>query len=230
MQRNLRNMFHRMGITEQDVRTLRGAIVRLVGRAARGAEDAAAPPPARRSGSQSRREGEDEHVLIVEVDLFGRDALSLQRDYGNSEHFRACARPDAENSRIRFRPRRADRIRRDPRGTARRRLRLCGGRCRFSLRPASTRRELIARVGEVMEELVAACRPDLVVIACNTASTLVLPAFARAFPALPFVGTVPGRKAGGDAIEIASDLGSGNARHGRARLYARPHPPICGPL
>jgi tRNA/rRNA methyltransferase len=30
MQRNLRNIFHRMGMTEQDVRTLRGAIVRLV--------------------------------------------------------------------------------------------------------------------------------------------------------------------------------------------------------
>ena len=30
MQRNLRNMFHRMGLTEQDVRTFRGAIVRLV--------------------------------------------------------------------------------------------------------------------------------------------------------------------------------------------------------
>jgi tRNA/rRNA methyltransferase len=30
MQRNLRNMFHRMSLTEQDVRTLRGAIVRLV--------------------------------------------------------------------------------------------------------------------------------------------------------------------------------------------------------
>lgn len=30
MQRNLRNMFHRMGLTEQDVRTLRGAIVRLI--------------------------------------------------------------------------------------------------------------------------------------------------------------------------------------------------------
>jgi tRNA/rRNA methyltransferase len=30
MQRNLRNMFHRMALTQQDVRTLRGAIVRLV--------------------------------------------------------------------------------------------------------------------------------------------------------------------------------------------------------
>ena len=30
MQRNLRNIFHRMGLSEQDVRTLRGALVRLV--------------------------------------------------------------------------------------------------------------------------------------------------------------------------------------------------------
>jgi len=30
MQRNLRNIFHRIGLTEQDVRTLWGAIVRLV--------------------------------------------------------------------------------------------------------------------------------------------------------------------------------------------------------
>ena len=30
MRRNLRNMFHRMAMTEQDVRTLRGALVRLV--------------------------------------------------------------------------------------------------------------------------------------------------------------------------------------------------------
>jgi tRNA/rRNA methyltransferase len=30
MRRNLRNMFHRMQLTEQDVRTLRGMVVRLV--------------------------------------------------------------------------------------------------------------------------------------------------------------------------------------------------------
>ena len=30
MSRNLRNMFHRMGLTEQDVRTLWGVVVRLV--------------------------------------------------------------------------------------------------------------------------------------------------------------------------------------------------------
>ena len=35
--------------------------------------------------------------------------------------------------------------------------------------------KLVARVLDVMEQLIAAHRPDLVVIACNTASTLVLP-------------------------------------------------------
>jgi tRNA/rRNA methyltransferase len=30
MSRNLRNIFHRIGLTEQDVRTLRGVVVRLV--------------------------------------------------------------------------------------------------------------------------------------------------------------------------------------------------------
>ncbi len=30
MRRNLRNMFHRMAMTQQDVRTLWGAVVRLV--------------------------------------------------------------------------------------------------------------------------------------------------------------------------------------------------------
>jgi glutamate racemase len=49
---------------------------------------------------------------------------------------------------------------------------------------------LVARVIRVMERLVARYRPDLVVIACNTASTLVLPHLRARF-ALPFVGTVP---------------------------------------
>lgn len=52
---------------------------------------------------------------------------------------------------------------------------------------------LIARVLEVMERLVERVHPDLVVIACNTASTLVLPALRARF-ALPFVGTVPAVK------------------------------------
>ncbi|MGU3283511.1 glutamate racemase [Methylobacterium mesophilicum] len=49
---------------------------------------------------------------------------------------------------------------------------------------------LVARVLAVMEQLVATHRPDLVVIACNTASTLVLPALRQRF-ATPFVGVVP---------------------------------------
>jgi glutamate racemase len=52
---------------------------------------------------------------------------------------------------------------------------------------------LIARVVELMERLVAAHRPDLVVIACNTASTIVLPSL-RARLTVPFVGTVPAIK------------------------------------
>ncbi|MBE7196823.1 MAG: glutamate racemase [Parafilimonas terrae] len=49
---------------------------------------------------------------------------------------------------------------------------------------------LIARVLDVMERLIAVHRPDLVIIACNTASTLVLPALRQRFTT-PFVGVVP---------------------------------------
>jgi glutamate racemase len=54
--------------------------------------------------------------------------------------------------------------------------------------------DLVARVVAVMERLVARLSPDIVVIACNTASTLVLPHLRRRFPLLPFVGTVPAIK------------------------------------
>ncbi len=53
--------------------------------------------------------------------------------------------------------------------------------------------DLVARVLAVMAGLIDAHRPDLVVIACNTASTLVLPALRQRF-AVPFVGTVPAIK------------------------------------
>lgn len=53
--------------------------------------------------------------------------------------------------------------------------------------------ELVTRVLAVMERLVARFHPDLAVIACNTASTLVLPALRARF-AIPFVGTVPAIK------------------------------------
>jgi len=53
--------------------------------------------------------------------------------------------------------------------------------------------ELVTRVLAVMERLIAAHHPDLVVIACNTASTLVLPQLRARFT-VPFVGTVPAIK------------------------------------
>jgi glutamate racemase len=57
---------------------------------------------------------------------------------------------------------------------------------------------LVARVLAVMDRLIARKNPDLVVIACNTASTLVLPHLRRRF-SIPFVGTVP-------AIKPAAEL------------------------
>src|SRR6204780_2663178 len=52
---------------------------------------------------------------------------------------------------------------------------------------------LVSRVVALMGELIETHRPDLVVIACNTASTIVLPDLRKKF-ALPFVGTVPAIK------------------------------------
>jgi glutamate racemase len=52
---------------------------------------------------------------------------------------------------------------------------------------------LVARVVGLFDDLIAAHRPDLAVIACNTASTIALPALRRKFT-LPFVGTVPAIK------------------------------------
>jgi glutamate racemase len=53
--------------------------------------------------------------------------------------------------------------------------------------------ELVAHVVNLMGELIDRHRPDLIVIACNTASTIVLPQL-RARYAVPFVGTVPAIK------------------------------------
>ena len=53
--------------------------------------------------------------------------------------------------------------------------------------------QIIARVVPLVGELIAAHAPDLVVIACNTASTLVM-SHLRAEYTVPFVGTVPAIK------------------------------------
>ncbi len=52
---------------------------------------------------------------------------------------------------------------------------------------------LVTRVVDLFGEIIAAERPDLIVIACNTASTIVLPDLRKNF-SLPFVGTVPAIK------------------------------------
>jgi glutamate racemase len=68
---------------------------------------------------------------------------------------------------------------------------------------------LVARVLKVMDEWIAAHRPDLVVIACNTASTLVLPQLRARFQ-VPFVGTVPAIKpaCAGSKSKLVSVLGT----------------------
>jgi glutamate racemase len=58
---------------------------------------------------------------------------------------------------------------------------------------------LVERVEAVMSEFIARYAPDVAVIACNTASTLVLPPLRAAFPDLPFVGTVPAIKPAAEA-------------------------------
>jgi len=53
--------------------------------------------------------------------------------------------------------------------------------------------EIIARVVPLIGDLLASHRPDLVVIACNTASTLVMSHLRERYQ-VPFVGTVPAIK------------------------------------
>ena len=53
--------------------------------------------------------------------------------------------------------------------------------------------QIVSRAVPLIGELIAAHRPDLVVIACNTASTIVMPHLRERY-AVPFVGTVPAIK------------------------------------
>lgn len=69
--------------------------------------------------------------------------------------------------------------------------------------------DLIERVLAVIGDAVAAWNPDLVVIACNTASTLALAPLRAAFT-VPFVGTVPAIKpaCAGSRSKLVSVLGT----------------------
>src|ERR1700728_4507215 len=58
---------------------------------------------------------------------------------------------------------------------------------------AMTEPALTQRVVELMSDLIGRHHPDLVVVSCNTAATIVLPHLRQRF-SLPFVGTVPAIK------------------------------------
>lgn len=58
---------------------------------------------------------------------------------------------------------------------------------------------LVDRVLRLMRQLLTRFVPDAVVIACNTASTLVLPHLRAQFPKTPFIGTVPAVKPAAEA-------------------------------
>ena len=64
--------------------------------------------------------------------------------------------------------------------------------------------------------------PEISVIACNTASTLVIDALREAFPGHPFVGTVPAIKPAAERTRSGLGFGACHARHGEAPVYARP--------
>lgn len=53
---------------------------------------------------------------------------------------------------------------------------------------------LVARVIEVMARMIAQFDPQIVIVACNTASTLALPPLRARWPQIGFVGTVPAVK------------------------------------
>ena len=63
-----------------------------------------------------------------------------------------------------------------------------------SLTAAVRRRTLKTRIVRLFSNLIAEHHPELCIIACNTASTLVLADLRAAFPETPFVGTVPAIK------------------------------------
>jgi glutamate racemase len=88
---------------------------------------------------------------------------------------------------------------------------------------------LTARVVDLMESLIADVSPAAVVIACNTASTLVLPPLRARFP-VPFVGTVPAVKPAAErsASRIVAVLATpGTIRRDYTRVLIRDYARDC---
>ena len=89
---------------------------------------------------------------------------------------------------------------------------------------------LVARVAEVMARLIGETEPDIVVIACSTASTLALPPLRAAYPRLPFVGTVPAIKpaAAASRSRLISVLATrGTVARDYTRALVRDHAANC---
>ena len=83
---------------------------------------------------------------------------------------------------------------------------------------------LVDRVVAVMERLIARDTPDIVVVACNTASTLALPSLRARFQ-IPFVGTVPAVKPAVAAstsglVTVLATPGTVRREHTRAMIDA----------
>ncbi len=74
---------------------------------------------------------------------------------------------------------------------------------------AMDEQKLVDRIVALIGELIATHQPDLIVIACNTASTIALPALRKNFT-VPFVGTVPAIKpaCAGSVTKRVSVLGT----------------------
>lgn len=83
------------------------------------------------------------------------------------------------------------------------------------------------RIIELFGEFIANYDPEIAVIACNTASTLVLEDLRRAYPSVPFCRHGASHKACRRANLIGACFSTCDARHGEARLYARPDPVFC---
>jgi glutamate racemase len=89
---------------------------------------------------------------------------------------------------------------------------------------------LIARVETVIARLIRATEPDIVVIACSTASTLALPPLRAAHPRLPFVGTVPAIKPAAAASrsgQISVLATRGTVARDYTRALVRDHAADC---
>src|SRR6185503_2483339 len=88
---------------------------------------------------------------------------------------------------------------------------------------------LVARVVEVMGKLIAAHRPDLVVVACNTASVQALAELRKNFQ-VPFVGTVPAIKpaCSSSSSKLVSVLGTeATVKREYTRALIREHGNDC---